>query len=149
MNAPTTVTERPPAPPSAGHRTLWFLQVVAALGFLDAAIAKLTGEHQAVATFHALGWAAWVRYLLAALELLGAACLLVPRLSGVAAIAFVGLTIGAITVQLITDGSPVMAVLLLGVSGVVAWGRRERTAQLWVDVRRRSAGSGQGPAATK
>lgn len=141
-NQTTMATESSPARPRAGNRILWILQGIAALGFLLAATSKLSGDHQAVATFHALGWGAWVRYLLAALELLGAAALLIPRLTGLAALAFVGLTVGAVAVQLDTGGSPAMALLLLIVSGVVAWGRRHTIARLWADVRRLSEPQG-------
>ncbi|WP_161606007.1 DoxX family protein [Microlunatus speluncae] len=121
----------------AGNVVLWILQVIAALGFLLAALGKLTGDPVSVATFDSLGWGPPLRYLLAGLELLGSVALFIPRLTGPAATAFVALTIGAIAVQLGTGGSVAMAVALLIISAIVAWGRRRSTIALIAAVRER------------
>lgn len=123
----------------AGNRILWVLQVVTALGFAGAAVQKLTGAEQVMATFQAIGLGSWFRYLLAVLELLGAAALCVPRLAGLAGSAFTALAVGAVAAQLGTGGSPVPALVLLVTSAVIAWGRRPSTRRLWRDVRRRPA----------
>ncbi len=120
----------------AGSIVLWILQVIAALGFLLAALGKFTGGAESVTTFVALGWGPLPRYLLASLELLGAIALFVPRLIGPAATGFVALTIGALAVQLGTGGSVIMAAVLLVVSAIIAWGRRRSTVALVAAVRK-------------
>ncbi|MGA8118084.1 MAG: DoxX family protein [Actinocatenispora sp.] len=142
MTATTPLNGSTPARRGAGNIVLWILQIVAVLGFLLAATQKLTGDEQVMGTFHALGWGAGVRYLLAGLEVLGAVALFIPRLTGLAATAFVALTIGAVVVQLATGGSVAAAVVLLVVSAVVAWGRRRSTAALWAAVRGRRRAPG-------
>lgn len=106
------------------NAALWILQGLAAAGFLLAAAGKLGGDPRTVATFTDLGWPEWTRYALAGLEILGAVALLIPRLTVLAATAFVALTCGALVVQLVTGQSPVMAAVLLVVSAVIAWNRR-------------------------
>jgi uncharacterized membrane protein len=46
-------TRRPGAPSRAGNRALWILQTIDALGFVLAALEKLTGASEVVATFNA------------------------------------------------------------------------------------------------
>lgn len=121
----------------AWHRTLWVVQVVAAVGFAAAAAAKLSGSPEVVATFRAIGGGDWLRYLVAALELAGAVALFVPRLVGLAGVAFVALTVGATVTQLVTGASPVMALLMLVLSAVIAWGRRSSIGRLRADLTRR------------
>ncbi|BCJ37388.1 hypothetical protein Athai_48910 [Actinocatenispora thailandica] len=122
--------------PRTGNRMLWVLQAVTALGFAGAAVQKLTASEQVMATFQAIGLGSWFRYLLAGLELLGAAALFVPRLAGLAGLAFTGLAVGAVAAQLGTGGSPVPALVLLVTSAVIAWGRRSGTRRLWRALRR-------------
>lgn len=117
---------------------LWAAQVVAAIAFLMAAAMKLSGAAPAVAAFDAIGLGDWFRYLMAALEIAGAVALLIPVLSGLAGLAFVGLMVGAIATHLfvVGDGAAPLVVYLL-LAAVIAWGRRSRTAEL-VDVVRRT-----------
>lgn len=114
------------------HVALWVLQVVTALWFLMAALGKFSGSPEIVATFHALGFGAWFRYLIGALEVAGAVAMFVPRLTGAAALAFVLLLVGALVVQAFVVGSGViMPIPLLILSAVIAWGRRDGTVRLW------------------
>jgi putative oxidoreductase len=70
------------------------------------------------------------------LEVLGALLLLIPRLSGLGALMLFGVMIGAVVTHVfIVGGSPLMAIILLVVMGVVAWGRRERTMNLLAGLR--------------
>lgn len=55
---------------------LWIVQVLLAAAFLFAAVAKFTGDPAVVATFDAIGAGAWLQYLVAVLEALGAIALL-------------------------------------------------------------------------
>src|SRR5215813_12603480 len=74
-----------------GNVALWSLQVVTAAVFVMAAVPKLTADPQAVAGFTALGLGTSGMYLIGALEIAGAVALLIPRLAGLAGVAFIGL----------------------------------------------------------
>src|SRR5882672_9419460 len=111
---------------------LWLLQIGAAGMFLMVGFLKLSGNPQLVGLFEAIGLGQWFRYLTGSLEVGGAILLLIPRLSGLGALMLFGVMIGAIITHLfIVGGSPLMAILLLVVTGVVAWGRRQRTLSLF------------------
>jgi len=130
----TTSTARPRR---LGTIALWIVQVVTALAFLVAALGKFTGDPQIVATFHDIGLGDWFRYLIAALEVAGAVALFVPRLAGLAGLAFVALMIGAVITQLALHLSIAMPVPLLVLAAVIAVGRWASTRRLWRDLRRR------------
>lgn len=103
---------------------LWVLQIAAAGMFLMVGFLKLSGNPQLVGLFEAIGLGQWFRYLTGSLEVAGAILLLMPRLSGLGALMLFGVMIGAvITHLLIVGGSPLMAIILLVVTGVIAWGR--------------------------
>jgi putative oxidoreductase len=110
--------------------TLWVVQVGAAVMFLMSAWPKLSGAPQMVAFFHAIGFGQWFRYLTGSMELAGAALILVPALSGVGALILFCVMVGALTTHALMGGSPVAAAVLLLAAAFVAWGRRDRTAQL-------------------
>jgi len=110
---------------------LWILQVAAAGMFLMAGFAKLSGDPQMVGMFDAIGFGQWFRYLTGSFEILGALLLLIPRLSGLGGLWLVGVMLGAVATHLfIIGGSPLMAIILLIVVAVIAWGRRQRTISL-------------------
>jgi putative oxidoreductase len=107
------------------------VQVVTAAGFLLAAGAKFAGAAPVVATFDAIGLGDWLRYTIGVLEVLGAIALLVPRVAGLAGLAFVVLLVGAAFTHVVIIGQGVAnTVPLLVLSAVVAWGRRSTTADL-------------------
>jgi putative oxidoreductase len=66
------------------------------------------------------------------LEVTGSVALLVPRLCGLAALAFVALMVGAVATTLIGLDAPraVVPATVLVMAAVVARGRRDRTAAL-------------------
>ncbi|MBV9142386.1 MAG: DoxX family protein [Pseudonocardiales bacterium] len=66
--------------------TLWVLQGVLALVFALSAVMKFTAAPQAVEVFEAMGTASWLPYVIGLLEVVGAIALLIPRLSGLAAV---------------------------------------------------------------
>lgn len=103
---------------------LWVLQVLLALVFVAVGLAKLSASPQAVEIFEAMGTASWMPYIIGALEIVGAVALLIPRLTALAAAAFVVLLAGAVISHLIWGGNPVLALVLLILSAVVAWARR-------------------------
>jgi uncharacterized membrane protein YphA (DoxX/SURF4 family) len=110
---------------------LWVLQIAAAAMFLMVGFLKLSGNAQLVGLFEAIGLGQWFRYLTGALEVAGAILLLIPRTSGLAALMLAGVMVGAVVTHVfIVGGSPLPAIILLVVTGVVAWGRRQRTMDL-------------------
>ena len=110
---------------------LWVLQIGAAGMFLMVGFLKLSGNAQLVGLFEAIGLGQWFRYLTGTLEVAGAFLLLIPRTSGLSALMLAGVMVGAVVTHVfIVGGSPLMAIILLVVTGVVAWGRRQRTMNL-------------------
>ena len=110
---------------------LWILQIAAAGMFLMAGFSKLSGNPQMVEMFDAVGLGQWFRYVTGSVEVLGAVLLLIPRLSGVGALLLVGTMLGAVATHLfVIGGSPVPAIIFLTVTGLIAWGRRQRTMNL-------------------
>ncbi|MBA0127490.1 DoxX family protein [Haloechinothrix sp. YIM 98757] len=125
------------ATPLLGKRAniaLWTLQVLAAAFFaLAGAFPKLTAHSSAVEAFDQIGHGTWFMYLVGSLELAGAVALLLPLLCGVAALAFIGLMIGAFTYELVVfgGGNAVSPLVVLVVMAIIAWWRRDRTARLF------------------
>jgi len=107
---------------------LWFLQIAAAGMFLMVGFLKLSGNAQLVELFAAVGLGQWFRYLTGTLEVAGAFLLLIPRTSGLGALMLAGVMVGAVVTHVfVVGGSPLGATILLVVTGLVAWGRRQRT----------------------
>lgn len=107
-----------------GNVVLWALQVLLAAIFVMAAVPKFLGDPTMVATFEAVGVGQWLRYVTGAGEIAGAIGLLVPRLTGLAALGLVGVMIGATVTNLLTAPPLAVVTLVLGVLlGLVAWRR--------------------------
>ncbi|MDX5895413.1 DoxX family protein [Rubrobacter radiotolerans] len=107
---------------------LWILQILLAITFVMAGLAKVFSDQAMVEMFATIGIGQWFRYLVGVLELAGAVGVLIPRLSGLAAIGLLCLMVGAILTNLFVLGaSPLLPLGLLVVSGLIIWGRRERT----------------------
>ena len=93
-----------------------------------AGLAKVFGDPAMVEMFATIGVGQWFRYVVGALEISGAAGLLIPRLSGPAALGLVCLMVGATLANLFVLGAnPLLPICLLVASAVVAWGHRPRT----------------------
>ena len=117
---------------------LWVLQIGAAGMFLMVGFLKLSGNPQLVALFEAIGLGQWFRYLTGSLEVAGAILLLIPRTSGLAALMLAAVMACAVVTHVfIVGGSPLGATILLVVTGLVAWGRRQRTMSLLTGSRSR------------
>jgi uncharacterized membrane protein YphA (DoxX/SURF4 family) len=115
---------------------LWVLQIGAAGMFLMVGFLKLSGNAQLVGLFQAIGLGQWFRYLTGSLEVAGAILLLLPRTSGLGALMLAGvMTCAVVTHVFIVGGSPLGAIILLVVTGVVAWGRRQGTMNLLTGLR--------------
>jgi uncharacterized membrane protein YphA (DoxX/SURF4 family) len=109
------------------------LQIVLALFYAFAsATPKLLGISAASDSFDKIGFGDWFMYLTGALEFAGAVALLIPVLYQVAAVAMIGLMVGATVTQLtVFDGqnaaTPIIMILPLA---VIAWARRDSTPAL-------------------
>jgi uncharacterized membrane protein YphA (DoxX/SURF4 family) len=115
---------------------LWVLQIAAAGMFLMVGFLKLSGDAQLVGLFEAIGLGQWFRYLTGTLEVVGGFLLLIPRTSGFGALMLAGVMVGAfVTHVFIVGGSPLGAIILSVVTGVIAWGRRQRTINLLTALR--------------
>lgn len=126
-----------PAPvPTARRRAaqvgLWVLQVLLAAVYLMSALPKFFADPTTVAGFAAIGFGPAAMIAIGVLEVAGAVGLLVPRLCGVAALAFVGLMVGAVIATVLGVGAAMAVVpgTLLVLVAIVAWGRRDRTVAL-------------------
>jgi uncharacterized membrane protein len=121
---------------------LWTGQILLAAFFALVAIPKLVGDPTTVATFETIGFGQWFRYLTGACELGGAIGLLIPRLSGLAALGLVGVMAGATATNLflVPDMAPAaVATVILGVVFVlIARARRPETKALVATVSRRA-----------
>jgi putative oxidoreductase len=118
-----------------GRRTniaLWVLQAAIAAAILGAGAATVAGAAQPLQMFYEIGLGDWFRYLVGVLQLAGALSLLIPRLCGLAGLAFVGMWLVAIETHLFAiGGNPAPAAVFLVLTAVIAWGRREHTAALF------------------
>jgi putative oxidoreductase len=130
-----TFTDMPAGPRAtprrALHVTLWAVQVGLALLFAMAGVLKLSGAPEMVAMFNAIGAGQWFRYVVGALEVAGAIGLLVPRLSGAAALGLTVLMVGATATQvfILGYGQAIPATFVV-VTALVAWARWPRTRAL-------------------
>jgi putative oxidoreductase len=110
---------------------LWTLQVMLALTFAMAGFAKVGGDAAMVEMFATIAIGQWFRYLVGALEIAGALGVLVPRLSGLAALGLLCLMAGAtLTNVFVLHTSPLPPIVLMVVSALLAWGRWPRTRTL-------------------
>jgi putative oxidoreductase len=110
---------------------LWILQILTALAFLMAGLVKFSGNPMMVEAFAKIGVGQWFRYVTGAIEVSSAIMLLIPKLIPVGALLLICTMVGAIIALLtVLGGSPVAAIVLLLLSMVILWGRRERLAAL-------------------
>ena len=94
---------------------LWIVQILGAAAFLAAATAKLTGQPMMIDIFARLGLGQGFRYVTAAVEAIG----------GTAALLLAATMAAAVLAHLtVLGGNPGPAILLLVLTGAVAWVRR-------------------------
>jgi uncharacterized membrane protein YphA (DoxX/SURF4 family) len=132
-----TSTAAVPVTSRAASAVLWVLQVFLAAVYAFSAFGKLTADAQNVAGFEAMGLGVAGMYVIGALELAGAVAMFVPRLTGLAALCFVALMIGAVAMTWAVGGGVLVAIpASVGVLAVVvAWGRRDSTRRLMAQLR--------------
>lgn len=132
----TTATRRTNARTVLPHRRtgilLWSARVLLAALFASAAIPKLAGAHSAVQMFADIGAGQWLRYLVGAAELAGAAGLLTPRLAGLAAAGLAADMAGATIINIVVLHSAafVMTILLCAAFTIIARYRWAQTRSL-------------------
>jgi putative oxidoreductase len=116
-----------PASSRSANVALWVLQILVAAAFLAAGGSKLAGVQQMVDVFEKVGVGQWFRYVTGLLEVGGAIGLLIPRYTFYAAALLATVMVGAVISHLtILGGSPAAPVVLLLITGTVAFFRRSR-----------------------
>ncbi len=111
---------------------LWVFQILAAVAFLGAGFAKLSGQPMMVAIFDKIGFGQWLRYLTGTIEVAGAILLFLPKWNPIGALLLAATMVGAVlTHVLIIGGSPVPPIVLFVLVAAVAWGRRTHLQQIF------------------
>jgi putative oxidoreductase len=116
-------------PGKALNITAWVFQIlVGAFMIVASGTPKLFAVEAAAVGFDLIGWGDWFMYLIGALEIAGGIGLLIPRLSGLAAIGLSLLMVGAAIFNAAILDFPVLTpLLLLVLFAGVAWVRRDQT----------------------
>ena len=110
---------------------LWVSQILLAIMFAMAGASKVFGDQATVEMFATIGIGQWFRYVVGALEIVGAVGVLIPRLAGLAALGLVCLMVGAaITNVFVLGASPLVPIVLTVVGALVVWGRWSWTRSL-------------------
>jgi len=138
MTTTAGVKSRQGTPRRRTTTLLWAAQVLLAALFAAAAIPKLAGVHSAVQTFSQIGAGQWLRYLVGTAELAGAAGLLTPWLSGLAAAGLAADMAGAtiINATVLHSGAVAMTAPLCVLFVLIAYGRRQQITSLAAAIRR-------------
>jgi putative oxidoreductase len=104
---------------------LWILQSLLAAVFFMAGGSKLAGAMPAVDMYNQIGWGQWFRYATGMIEVGSAVMLLIPSLAMYGADLLICTMIGAIVTHFtVLHTPPTGPVVLLFLSGVIAWLRR-------------------------
>jgi hypothetical protein len=109
----------------------WGVQALLAAAFLAAAGAKLAGVPMLVQVFAQIGLGQWFRILTALVEITGVIALLLPGFAVLGGLWLGTTMVFAVLAHLfILHSSPAGAVVLLVLSGVVVWLRRDQLGAL-------------------
>ena len=101
---------------------LWIFKGVIALAFLAFGSFKLTGAPMMVHEFDVIGLGQWFRYFTGAVEIGGAALLLVPATWRLGALALLGVSVGALVTQaFVLHGDVIHTVVLIILTGLMTW----------------------------
>lgn len=121
-----------PAPAHSKVRTItsWALQLLLAAAFAAAAVAKLMAVPMLVEIFQTIGLGQWFRIVTAIVELVGAVALLTSFAAFGALWLATTMFFGTIAHLTLLHTSPAAAVVLMVLSLVVAWLRRDQLAVL-------------------
>lgn len=103
----------------------WILCVLLALVFLLAGGIKLLSKPVTVQEFNQVGLGQWFRYFTGALEVTGAVCILIPKVSRWGALLLALVMVGAIVAHLtVLHTPPGLPIVLLILAVLAAWLRR-------------------------
>jgi putative oxidoreductase len=106
----------------AQRRIVWGIRILLALAFGAAGIAKLVGVQQLVELFSAIGFGQWFRYLVGAVEVVGAVLMLIPAAGLFGGLLLTATCVGAVATHLLLiGGNPVPAIVLGVLSAFIAW----------------------------
>lgn len=106
---------------------LWAVKIALAAVFIAAGGAKLYGVPMLVDNFEIIGVGQWFRYVTGALEVIGAILILIPALSAFGGVLLCCIMVGATLAHLfVLPGSPVPAIILFALSGLVVFAERRR-----------------------
>jgi uncharacterized membrane protein YphA (DoxX/SURF4 family) len=95
--------------------------MILALGFGSTGVMKLGGAHAMMTMFDQIDAGQWLRYLVGSLELAAAIGVLIPLLSGLAALGLTALMIGAAVTNIaILHTSPLTPLIFLAIAIPVA-----------------------------
>lgn len=101
-------------------RTAQVLSVMLALVYLVVGFAQIAGVAGVAESFAQWGYPSWFRVVIGVMELAGAALLLVPRASPIAAVGLIVLMAGAVYTHAVSGQYP-MIVLNLVLIALLAW----------------------------
>lgn len=111
-------------------------RILIALAFAAAGLSKLAGVPAMVELFEHIALGQWFRFFTGTVEIVGAVLVVIPGTAAFGAvILFMTMVAALFTHAFIIGGNPVPAIVLLLLSGFVAWVRRW---QLTIDGRRAS-----------
>lgn len=111
---------------------LWILQIAFAAMFLVAGAVKLLNDPMMIEVFAKVGFGQWLRYVIGVVEILSAIMLIVPNLVPYGALLLICTMVGTIIAHLaVLDESARLPTVLLLLSAVILWGRRERLTALF------------------
>ena len=114
---------------------LWAAQILMAVVFVYAALAKLTGGLEQ--EFSDIGAGQWLGYFVGTAELAGAIGLLTPWLAGLAAAGLAAVMVGATIINAAGGGGLVfLTAPLCAVFVLLAFARRQQIKALWAAIRR-------------
>lgn len=109
----------------------WTLRILGAAAFLAAGGAKLAGVPMMVEVFDHIGVGQWFRVVTGLIEVVGAVALLVPATAALSGAFLALMMLVAAGVHLfVIGGSPVPALVLMAVTGGVAWLHRANLLRL-------------------
>jgi putative oxidoreductase len=112
------------------------LRIVVGIDFIIGGVLKLAGAQIMVDLFDRIGAGQWLRYLVGVVELSGGIGVLIPAVSGLAAIGLCALLTAA-TFTNLAIGDPLWAPLFwLVLAAIIAWRRWPQTKELLAGRRR-------------
>ncbi len=101
------------------------LRILAAVVFLAAAAAKLSGAPAMVQAFDQIGIGQWFRIVTGIVEVIGGIAVLIPATTFLGGLLLSATMIGALLAHsFLIEGSPVPALALLLITAVIAWQHR-------------------------